>query len=173
VYSKYFKMLKVGLPKETVKAKMKQEGADPDMLDKAPTDKITLENPTNTSTANEVALEEHPVYSKYFKMLKMGLPKEAVKAKMKQEGADPDMLDKAPSEKISESVKLEPKSVEKKKQIAKVRKKKLHWQPLDRSRLSTNSLWFDDDNEDDVALDEDEFRQLFEERYKCCGHNVL
>eukprot|EP01042_Synura_sphagnicola_P001599 gene1599-1859_t len=89
---------------------------------------------------------------------------EAVKAKMKQEGADPDMLDKAPSEKISESVKLEPKSVEKKKQIAKVRKKKLHWQPLDRSRLSTNSLWFDDDNEDDVALDEDEFRQLFEER---------
>ena len=45
-----------------------------------------------------VPVSEHPLYNKYFKMMKVGLPKEAIKAKMIQEGANPLYLEKEPSE---------------------------------------------------------------------------
>ena len=101
IYSKYFKMLKVGLSKETVKAKMQQEGHDPSILDKSPDEKVPKINESNTSGAEElVPVNEHPMYAKYFKMLKVGLPKENVKAKMQQDGIDPSFLDKNPTDKI-------------------------------------------------------------------------
>lgn len=103
VYAKYFRMVKVGLPKEAVKAKMVQEGAKPEILDKDPDDMIPLndENKTKAKIAvHTVPAGEHPLYSKYFKMLKVGLPKDAVKAKMKAENVDPSVLDKDPSDLI-------------------------------------------------------------------------
>ena len=39
-------------------------------------------------------------YKEYFKMLKMGLPKGAVKQKMKKDGKNPDVLDMDPNEPI-------------------------------------------------------------------------
>ena len=109
MYSKYFKMLKVGLPKETVQAKMRQEGVDPTMLDKSPDDMVSLNPPKPPEDDGpKVPANEHPKYAKYFKMLKVGLQKEAVQAKMRQEGVDPAMLDKEPNELIP----LEEKSSE-------------------------------------------------------------
>ena len=108
MYMKYFKMLKVGLPKDAVKAKMQQEGADSSMLDKDPEELIPLHPPKAEDDSPKVKLSEHPTYSKYFKMLKVGLPKDAVRAKMRQRSVDPDMLDKNPDDLVS----LNPKSSE-------------------------------------------------------------
>ena len=165
VYSKYFKMLKVGLPKGAVKNKMIQEGVDPTILDKDPCELISRDEKTEDSTPM-VAVQDHPVYSKYFKMLKVGLPKDAVKNKMIQEGVDPTILDKDPSDKVP--VDGPPKVSPPKIQIvkkSKVRKKKLHWKALDASKVSGDCLWLDKDDEDeDIRLDEVEFRKLFEDR---------
>lgn len=35
---------------------------------------------------------DHPVYNKYFKMLKLGIPEQAIKIKMASEGVDPAFL---------------------------------------------------------------------------------
>jgi hypothetical protein len=48
----------------------------------------------------KVSLSDHPLYSKYFKMLKCGIPLGAVTAKMIQEGVDPVYLNKPPTELI-------------------------------------------------------------------------
>ena len=101
-YQKYFSMLSDGLPKETVQAKIVQEVLDASVLDKKPDDKVPVnvnvnvkkETDAKTEKAEEVVpLKDHPKYAKYFKMLKVGLPKEAVKAKMQQEGVDPSIID--------------------------------------------------------------------------------
>lgn len=41
----------------------------------------------------EIKASKNPLYSKYFKMLQVGVPAQAVKLKMKSEGLDPDILD--------------------------------------------------------------------------------
>lgn len=112
-YAKFFKMLKVGLPKDMVATKMTQEGLNPDILNMNPTDLISAAEPVKEAPAepkkeeepepepgpsNMVPLCEHPLYSKYFKMLKVGLPIENVKNKMMQEGVNPAILDKPPTE---------------------------------------------------------------------------
>jgi hypothetical protein len=45
LYNKYFKMMKVGLPKEAIKAKMIQEGANPLYLEKEPSELVPLTEP--------------------------------------------------------------------------------------------------------------------------------
>eukprot|EP01035_Chromulina_nebulosa_P021343 gene21343-27652_t len=164
IFGKYFKMLKVGLSLETVKAKMASEGVDSSVLDKYKhTDMIE----TVEEKKKMIALKDHPLYSKYFKMLKIGLPKETVKAKMTSEGVDSSFLDRDPDELIPEE---EEKKEEVKKPVLKplvkpkpsVRKKKLHWKALDASRISSDSLWCDTDS-NDIVLDEAEFNKLFVE----------
>ncbi|CAM9460202.1 unnamed protein product, partial [Heterosigma akashiwo] len=49
----------------------------------------------------KVPAKEHPVLSKFFKMLKVGLPPDAVKHKMGSEGVDATWLDKGPDELVS------------------------------------------------------------------------
>ena len=94
MYSKYFKMLKVGLPKEAVQAKMRQEGVDPDMLDKSPDEMISLNPKPSVDDGPKVPANEHPKYAKYFKMVNFGVPKPVVTMKFQQEtGLDPALLD--------------------------------------------------------------------------------
>jgi len=141
MYGKFFRMLKVGLPKNTIKMKMQQAGLDPSMLDRNPKDELTMkelaasrqkslrtqesaeeedkkddekENATGTDQSGGdgsgqeeagecVPLEEHPVYAKYFKMLKVGLPLAMVKTKLLNQETDtegvvdPDVLTLDPS----------------------------------------------------------------------------
>jgi hypothetical protein len=169
-YAKYFRMLKVGLPKEAIKVKMQQEGVNPSYLDKDPSELVPIDE-----SGAKVPVSEHPQYTKYFKMLKVGLPKEAIKAKMQQEGVDPSYLDKDPSElvplsesKPSESGKstmgfaAAALAAAVKSKVPKVRKKKLYWKAVDASKVGSDSLWAKDD-EEDITLDEAEFKQLFVE----------
>jgi hypothetical protein len=100
-YAKFFKMLKVGLPKDAVKNKMTQEGFDPAILDKAEDELIPLNDTAPAvDVGPKVPVSEHPKYAKFFKMLKVGLPRDAVKNKMTQEGVDAAMLDRDPAELI-------------------------------------------------------------------------
>jgi hypothetical protein len=161
-YSKYFRMLKVGLPKTAVKIKMEAEGVDASMLDKDPNELVPLE-----PDVPKIAVGEHPKYSKYFKMLKVGLGKDAIKAKMSQEGVDPTYLDKDPTDMVpvDEPTKegaAKTATSAKKEVIKKPKKKKLHWKALDATKLSENSVWMDKDM-GEIKLDEDEFNQLFVE----------
>merc|ERR1711871_981386 len=88
-------MLNVGLAKEAVKHKMVQDGLDPAVLDRP-------DEPASggsSSSAKQVAIaapsaKDDPKYKKYFKMLNVGLAKEAVKHKMVQDGLDPAVLDR-------------------------------------------------------------------------------
>ena len=41
-----------------------------------------------------IALKDHPSYTKYFKMIKVGMDKDNVKFKMEQDGISPDILDR-------------------------------------------------------------------------------
>jgi hypothetical protein len=168
-YSKYFKMLKVGLPLANVKAKMEQEGYDPAILDKAPTDLVPVEIKAEDPGPGEmVPLQDHPAYGKYLRMLKVGLPVVAAKQKMVDDGFDPTVLDK----KLTDLVPLdtnyrapEPKAAAIKRPAkspaAKIRKKKLHWKALDKSRVGADSLWAADEDDEGFDLDAEEFEQLF------------
>ena len=165
-YAKYFKMMKVGLAKEAVQAKMIQEGLDPSILDKDPNDKIPVSDISDSAPDEMVALKDHPKYSKYFKMLKVGLPRPQVEAKMKQENMDPAILDRNPTELVAENeeIAVVTKVPEiKKKPVEKVRKKKLHWKALE--KVEADSVWATgEDDKDDFNLDMDEFQVLFSEK---------
>lgn len=172
-YSKFFKMLKVGLPIDAIKAKMIQEKVNPDVIDKDPNEMIPLDD------TKKVKVQDHPKYAKYFKMLKVGLPRDSVKAKMRQEGVNPDMLDKDPDELIPEDEDAAPAAPEKpklnlnfklgkkndgdskddKEKKPTIRKKKLFWKALDASKITSDSLWYGQDL--DIDLDEAEFNELF------------
>jgi hypothetical protein len=72
-------MLKVGLPRDAIKAKMQHEGMNPAYLDKNPSDMIPLEGGAEgdkpvgpgAGTGPMVPVSEHPLYNKYFKMMKV------------------------------------------------------------------------------------------------------
>jgi hypothetical protein len=135
---------------------------DPSYLDKDPNEMIPLE-----AEVPMVAVAEHPKYTKYFKMLKVGLGKDAIKVKMAQEGVDPSYLDKEPTDMVPVE---EPKGKDgktvspiKKEIIKKPKTRKLHWKAIDASKLTENSVWMDKDTTD-IKLDMDEFTQLFVEQ---------
>lgn len=174
VYSKYFKMLKVGINKDAVKKRMEADGVDSSYIERNPDDLILVDDSNINSTASgkTICLSEHPLYSKYFKMLKFGLQKDQVKNKMEQEGVNSKYLDMNPSDlvpieaQLGESVvKSNPLNIIKKSVKQAVRKKRLHWKALDASKVGDNTLWANDkDKDDDIKLDEEEFNQLFVDR---------
>ena len=158
-FSKYFKMLKTGVPLEAVRLKMRQEGADVTYIDKNPDDLVPLE----VETEQMVPVGDHPVYSKYFRMLKVGLPPDAVKQKMRQEGANEAYLDKDPSELVPLAVKA-PVTTMKKMMGPAVRKKKLYWKTVDHTRVGADSIWHRSEAESEaVEIDKEEFERLFVE----------
>lgn len=169
-YAKFFKMLKVGLPKDAVKNKMTQEGVDASMLDRDPADLIPLNDAPAENAGPMVPAGEHPQYGKFFKMLKVGLPKDAVKNKVSAEGLDPSVMDKDPADLIPLNPPSQgggkggPLAGLKKAAPAgpKIVKKKLHWKALDAEKVK-NSLWAEDDGGDleDLHMDEEEFKRLF------------
>ncbi|KDO33584.1 hypothetical protein SPRG_19215 [Saprolegnia parasitica CBS 223.65] len=85
-YSKYFLMLKRGLPRPAVQHKMIQESVDPNILDMDPN--LPFKLPT---------LAEDPTYAMYYKMLKTGLPKEVVQHKLSADGISARLLDLDPT----------------------------------------------------------------------------
>lgn len=53
---------------------------------------------------NNDSIENHTVYKKYFKMIKMGIPLNAVKHKMKMNGDDPNIIEMKPNSKLPNSL---------------------------------------------------------------------
>jgi len=51
-----------------------------------------MKQDTTSTAGNTVKISEHPSFSKYFKMLRLGVPEAGVRQKMIQEGVDPDLL---------------------------------------------------------------------------------
>ena len=88
IYSKYFKMCKMGIPKAAIIQKMKNE------IENINAHFILNRDPDEIETVKLVMTEEHDNYSRFFKMIKMGIPKAAVQQKMILEGIDINYLDK-------------------------------------------------------------------------------
>lgn len=94
-YAKFFKLLKMGMPKEHIKLKVSSEDLDPEMLE-TPDKLLDAEGKEVSATAPAdpgVAAKDHEKYAKFFKLLKMGMPLEHIKLKVSSEGLDPSMLD--------------------------------------------------------------------------------
>ena len=116
-YSKYFNMLKKGLPETSVRHAMMRDGIDASVLDKDPNEEVEVEEEKPASAAvKKVKLSEHPKYSKYFNMLKKGLPETSVRHAMMRDGVDASVLEKDPNEEIE---------IEEEKPAASVKKVKL------------------------------------------------
>lgn len=101
-YSKYFKMLKMGLSIDMVKHALKRDGKDPDIMDLDHNKSVRSQRETTKSSADgdDPPLQQDPLYVKYFKMLKMGLPMDAVKHAMKRDGCDPSIIDLDPAKSL-------------------------------------------------------------------------
>uniref|UniRef100_A0A7R9YEI9 Formin-like protein n=1 Tax=Pinguiococcus pyrenoidosus TaxID=172671 RepID=A0A7R9YEI9_9STRA len=87
-YEKFRKMLKAGVPKQAVIAKMRSEGADASPLEDDAETGAASKKPTPRRSSPKKGLPDDPKYDKYRKMLKAGVPRAAVAAKMKTEGLD-------------------------------------------------------------------------------------
>ncbi len=181
---KYFKMLKVGLPKDMVGMKMTQDGFNSDLLQcdsklPRPTH-IPLQPIPSHDVANDnnnlvvdlgpvVPLNEHPIYGKFFKMLKVGLPKQNIESKLGLEGIDAAILNLSPSTLIAindlQYHTLNAQKPASKPEPVKHKKKKLFLKQVESKNIGHDSLWADhgDDVNIDIRVDADEFNKLFVE----------
>lgn len=52
-----------------------------------------VEHKAEEETVKGIKISEHDTYKKFFKMLQVGVPAQAIKLKMQVEGLDPSMLE--------------------------------------------------------------------------------
>lgn len=91
-FAKFFKMLKIHLPRGAVEQKMLSEGVDPAVLDMDP-DEPSPNQPSDPEEEKTGDVEEDPKYSKYRRMLKVHLPEGAVRLKMESDGIDAEIIE--------------------------------------------------------------------------------
>jgi hypothetical protein len=98
---KYRKMLRMHIPRPAVEMKMQADGLNPSLLDGSAPSLAMGHGSGSTEAASPAAsgppVCEDPRFKKYFKMLKMHLPKGAVAQKMAAEGLDSAVLDLDPN----------------------------------------------------------------------------
>ncbi|TDH66243.1 hypothetical protein CCR75_001835 [Bremia lactucae] len=116
-YARYFRMLRMGCPREAVKQKMLMDGLDPVILEHGSNSTYNLgkdrtaitqsvpessndKEYTNSSTTedkvvpvSDVLMKDYKIYSKYYKMRKIGLSDGAIRQKMKADGVDERAVD--------------------------------------------------------------------------------
>jgi hypothetical protein len=185
-------MLKIGLPLEVVHHAMTSDGLDPQMLENfssliesAP----TIPAPTVLS-AGETPLKKDPKYEKYFKMLKLGIPMDAVKHAIIRDGLDPTefdgghtrQTDTGPHSATTNSIggaAAAMKAALHIQQKAKdtVRRMRIHWETMNNSAVPVNSVWAmlnSDPDVEEIDIDETEFKALFQadnNESKLCSRN--
>ena len=91
IYGKYIKMCKMGVPKQAVGHKMIAELNDISSIS------ILDKDYNGFERVKLIMIEEHENYCRFFKMIKMGVPRAAVEQKMLIESLDINYLDKAKS----------------------------------------------------------------------------
>uniref|UniRef100_A0AAV1THF0 FH2 domain-containing protein n=1 Tax=Peronospora matthiolae TaxID=2874970 RepID=A0AAV1THF0_9STRA len=102
-FAKFFKLKNMGMPLTQIKLKAVSEGLDGDLLDTP--DKL-VDSDGKEAKVNGVKLvkaSDHSCYVKYFKLLKMGMPRPQLELKMSAESLDPKLLD-TPDAMISENL---------------------------------------------------------------------
>jgi hypothetical protein len=81
-------MMKLGLPVGAARNAMQRDGKDPSIMDLDPNKSLKSQT-KNEVIDTGVAMKDDPEYTKYFKMLTMGLPMGAVKNALQRDGKDP------------------------------------------------------------------------------------
>jgi hypothetical protein len=161
---KYFKMLQMGLPVGAVRNAMERDGVDPAILEHNP--EKSLESQQTFKKGDIcIPLKDDPEWSKYFKMLSMGIPLGAVKNAVFRDGKDPSILDLDHTKSIAEqrTSAVKTRQPPKKKPV---RRKKIFWNPLDSDQIKANSLWSRVKGRlqmSQLKYDEKEFADLFTE----------
>jgi hypothetical protein len=118
-----------------------------------------------SSSGGVVALKDDPAYTKYFRMLKLGLPMGAVKNAMERDGVDSSVMDgdhnaPTPSSRVNKLA----SSIEKKQKDTH-RRTRLHWDALEETEVNSDSVWAmveEDDELNQIEIDEKEFTTLFQ-----------
>lgn len=142
-FAKYFKLIEMGMPLPHIKLKAASEGLDGDLLD-AP-DKLVDEDGKEIKAGSGkkvVMASEHPSYVKYFKLLKMGMPRPQLELKMSAESLDPKVLD-TPDKMIPEDVSgTAPKAPVKPAVTGppKPKLRNLYWEAV-KSEETTGTIW--------------------------------
>jgi len=151
-YSKFFKMLSVSVPPGSVHNKMAAEGmseadinifrlanGDPSAKAASPADKPQL------LVVDKEALKQDPKFSKYFKMLSVGVPASSVYGKMISDGLSADDVNtfKAAN---GEAVEVGGGAGGKRASISGSLKPavpllKIHWDSFQADSVSQNSVW--------------------------------
>jgi hypothetical protein len=160
-FKPYFKMLSMGLPAGAVKHKMQKDGKDPAVLDLDPNKPLPRKKKAKAAEPEEpqIPLKDMPQFAPYFKMLKMGLPKGAVKHKMTKEGLDPAVLDMDPEKPPNSAKPKAAGAAVAKKVVPKKRRKKLHWNTVADDRITENSIWATGDD-DEIDFGEDDLTEM-------------
>lgn len=164
-YEKYVKMLKMGMPLPVVKHAMSRDGVDPSIMDDNNSKPASMAATSFGGGGGGVALKDDPAYTKYFKMLKLGLPMGAVKNAMERDGVDSSVMDgdhnaPTPSSRVSKLA----SSIEKKQKDTH-RRTRLHWDALEETEVNSDSVWAmveEDDELNQIEIDEKEFTTLFQ-----------
>ncbi|KAF0698593.1 Aste57867_10787 [Aphanomyces stellatus] len=91
-FKKYFKLLKMNMPIDQIKAKMEVEGVSPALLDTP--NAVSPNDPGPPPGAYiPMTVGEDPKFKKYFKLQSMHMPVDQIKMKMEADGVDPELLD--------------------------------------------------------------------------------
>merc|ERR1712238_453875 len=84
-FSKYFKMIKMGIPREQALHAMTRDEKDSKILDLDPNKSLKSQQLETTGDVGGPPLKDDPEFSKYFKMIKMGIPREQALHAMKRD----------------------------------------------------------------------------------------
>jgi hypothetical protein len=169
-YSKYFKMLAMKLPMGAVKNALARDGKDPSIMDLDPNKSVKSQlGDQGEEKDTGIPLKDDPEFVKYFKMEKMGLPRDAVKNALVRDGKDPEIMDFDPNKSVAFQMKQKKTEVVGKKSTKKkrkVRRKKIYWNPIDPGKIKEDSMWNivrDYVAMDKLNYDHKEFEELFTE----------
>ena len=167
-YAKFFKMMKMGIPLGAVKQALQKEGKDPNIVDLDPNKSLSSQEKAKPEEPTDPPLKDDPEYTKFFKMLQMGIPIGAVQNALMKEGKDPEIINMDPLKPLSaQSKPKKSDAIQPKKKLnqPKVARKRLHWNKIDESKLDASSFWNlkKDQSLQLVGLDIDneEFANLF------------
>ena len=157
-------MLKMGMPLPVVQHAMTRDGFDSSVMEGDHNMPAPLPKPLGG-----VPLKDDPAYTKYFKMLKLGLPMGAVKNAMERDGVDASVMDGDHNVPVPSSGLSKSSSSIDRKQKDTHRRTRLHWDTLEETQVKSDSVWalVEEDAElNQIEIDEKEFTTLFQAEIK-------
>ncbi|KAG7396259.1 hypothetical protein PHYBOEH_002577 [Phytophthora boehmeriae] len=141
-FAKFFKLMKMGMPMPHIKLKAASEGLDGELLDSP--DKLVDEDGKEIKGegGKTIKASEHPSYTKFFKLLKMGMPRPQLELKMNAESLDPKVLD-TPDAMIPEDLSQAAPKVPTKPVVTappKPKLRNLYWEAV-KSEDTAGTIW--------------------------------